>query len=245
MRDFFTRIDEDGSIIHIETDPNAYGYSNRYSWLLSVFIKFDASNNNSDGFEEFLETKESLIITLEHDEQAKYVGSRVVDGWSELYFYARDSKGHDNIAAKILTSNSYLHESNVVRDTKWDFHHKYLTPTELEICHIQSDKIIYLLEEEGDDLEVPRDVEHYVSFTTPTQKSRFLDTLALEGFHFKDEISSDEFENGVALIKEHAVTAQEVKKVVEELFEAIKQEQGYYEGWSTTLVNEEDECLKS
>ena len=240
MRDYFTRIDEDGSVINIETDSNAYAYSNRYSWLFSVFMKFDASDKNSDGFEEFLETKESLIIALEHDEKAKYVGSRIVDGWSELYFYAVDSKGLDVIAANILTPNNYLHESNVVRDAKWDFHHKYLTPTELELCHIQSDKIIYLLEEEGDDLAVPRVVEHYVSFTTPTQKSRFLDTLALEGFDFKDEISSDEFENGVALTKEHALTAQEVKKVVEELFEAVKQEQGYYEGWSTTLANEED-----
>jgi len=240
MRDYFTRIDEDGSVINIETDSNAYAYSNRYSWLFSVFMKFDASDKNSDGFEEFLETKESLIIALEHDEKAKYVGSRIVDGWSELYFYAVDSKGLDVIAANILTPNNYLRESNVVRDAKWDFHHKYLTPTELELCHIESDKIIHLLEEEGDNLEVPRVVEHYVSFTTPTQKSRFLDTLALEGFDFKDEISSDEFENGVALTKEHALTAQEVKKVVEELFEAVKQEQGYYEGWSTTLANEED-----
>jgi len=238
MREFFNRV-EDGENIIVETDMNAYAYSNKYGWLLSVFIKFDASNESNSGFEEFLETKESLIIALEHDEKAKYVGGRSVDGWSELYFYAEDSKGLDKIVANILAPSSYVYESHTVRDGKWDFHHKNLTPNELELAHMQSDKIIYLLEEEGDDLEIVRPVEHYVSFDTPTQKEKFLENFALEGFCFKDEISSEEFENGVALVKDHAVTTQEVQKVVEELFEALKNEQGYYEGWSTTLADEE------
>ena len=237
MREFFRRI-EDGSEIIVETDMNAYAYSNKYAWLLSVFIKFDAADETQEGFEEFLEAKESLIIALEHDEKAKYVGGRSVDGWSELYFYANDSKGLDSEVAKILKTMDYLYESSVVRDSKWDFHHKNLTPNELELAHIQSDKIIYLLEEEGDTLHEPRIVEHYVSFDTPTQKERFLENLTEENFHFKDEISSEEFENGIALSKVHAVTQEAVTAVVEELFELIKSENGYYEGWSTTLAKE-------
>jgi len=238
MRDFFRRV-EDGNEFIVETDMNAYAYSNKYGWLLSVFIKFDTSDESAQGFEEFLETKESLIIALEHDEKAKYVGGRSIDGWSELYFYADDSKGLDKIVANILAPSSYVYESHTVRDGKWDFHHKNLTPNEIELAHMQSEKIIYLLEEEGDDLAAVRPVEHYVSFDTPTQKEKFLASFDLDGFSFKDEISSEEFENGLALLKEHAVTRSEVQKVVEELFEAIKAENGYYEGWSTTLVDKE------
>ena len=244
MREYFTRV-EDGEKILVETDMNAYAYSNKYGWLLSVFIKFDALDESQEGFEEFLETKESLIIALEHDGIAKYVGSRVLDGWSELYFYATDSKGLDKIVSNMLAPSRYIYESHTVRDTKWDFHHKNLTPNELELAHMQSEKIIYLLEEEGDDMEIVRPVEHYISFDTPTQKERFLEKFSVDGFDFKDEISSDEFENGIALVKEHAVTAEEVQKNVELLFKAIKEESGYYEGWSTTLANEEDECSKS
>jgi hypothetical protein len=238
MREYFTRV-EDGNRIIVETDLNAYAYSNKYAWLLSIFIKFDAADETSEGFEEFLETKESLIITLEHDKKAKYVGGRVVDGWSELYFYADESKGLDKLVAKILAPSNYRYESHTVRDSKWDFHHKNLTPNELELAHIQSDKIIYLLEEEGDELEKVRPVEHYVSFDTPTQKERFLEALDEEKFALKDEISSDEFENGIALQKEHAVTQEAVREAVEELFEMIKSENGYYEGWSTTLAKED------
>jgi len=238
MREIFTRL-EDGSVVYIEVDMNAYAYVKKFSWLFSVFVKFDALDESNAGFEEFLETKESLIIALEHNDTAKYVGMRVVDGWSELYFYSDESKDLDTTVAKMLNPSSYVYESSVVKDSKWDFHYKNIFPTELELCHIESEKIIFLLQEENENLEVARDVEHYVSFETPTQKNRFINTLNLEGFSVKDEIDSEEFENGVALVKNHAVTSEEVRKVVEELFAVLKKSQGYYEGWSTTLVNTE------
>jgi len=239
MREFFQREEESG-VVNIEVDLNAFAYSKVNPWLLSVFIKFDASDETQEGFEEYLETKESLIIALAHNESAKYVGSRILDGWSELYFYAEDSKDLDNRVAEILKGTHYIYESSVVRDTKWDFHYKNLIPSELEQCHIESDKIIFMLEEEGDELEKVRPVEHYVSFELPTQKNRFLNTLDVEGFTYKDDISSDEFENGIALVKEHEVTPQRVKEEVAKLFESVKKSQGFYEGWSTTLASENE-----
>jgi Regulator of ribonuclease activity B/Family of unknown function (DUF695) len=238
MREIFTRL-EDSGLVYIEVDMNAYAYVKRFAWLFSVFIKFDALDMSNAGYEEFLETKESLIIALENNDTAKYVGMRVVDGWSEFYFYSDESKDLDTTVAKMLTPSNYQYESSVVKDAKWDFHYKNIFPSELELCHIESEKIIFLLKEEEDDLSIPRDVEHYVSFETPTQKNRFVNTLELDGFTVKDEIDTEEFENGVALVKNHAVTSEEVRKVVETLYAEIKKAQGYYEGWSTTLVNAE------
>lgn len=238
MREMFSR-EIDGDLIHIEADMNAFAYVKRFSWLLSVFVKFDALDESREGFEEFLESKESLIIALEHQDRAKYVGMRVVDGWSELYFYCDDSKELAQNVATILKSLPYQHESSVVKDAKWDFHYKNILPSELELIHIESEKIIFMLLEEEDDLSVARDVEHYVSFDTPTQKNRFLNTLDLEGFSFKDEIDSEEFANGIALVKHHCVSAEVVKEEVEKLYALIKKHQGYYEGWSTTLAVEQ------
>ena len=237
MREYFTRI-EDNNSVNIEIDMSAYGYNKKFSWLLSIFIKFEPRDNTSEAYEEFLETKESLIIALEHDERSKFVGMRVSEGWSELYFYASSAKELDVIVAKMLNPSQYVYESNVVKDAKWDFHYKNLVPSNLELAHIQSEKIIFLLEEEGDDLAVVRPVEHYASFTTPTQKNRFINTLSLEGFSFKDEIESEEFENGVALIKEHNLTSDVVKENVNILFETLQKEKGFYEGWSTVLAEE-------
>jgi len=239
MREVFQRLQDDASVIY-EVEMDAGEFKDENPWLFSVFIKFNSCDETQDGFEEFLEMKESLIIALESDGKVHYVGSRVVDGWNELYFYSSDSKELNSMATAILKESTYSYESNVVRDKKWNLYETQLFPTELEQHNMQTEKIIFLLEEEGDDLSVARDVEHYVSFETPTQKNRFINTLDIDGFSFKDEISSDEFEHGVALVKNHAVTYNEATKVIAELFEFIKKENGYYEGWSTTLVNPDD-----
>jgi len=240
MREIFTRLEEEG-VVYIEVDMDAYSDVKKFGWLLSVFVKFDATKSEDASYEDFLETKESLILALEYDESAKYVGMRVVDGWSELYFYSNNSKELESTVAKMLGTTSYKYETSVVKDTRWDFHYKNIFPTELELCHIKSEKIIYMLQEEGDSLQVPRDVEHYVSFELPTQKERFLESLSKTSFTLKDEIDSEDFEHGLALLKHHAVDSQSVREVVEELFDAVKKFHGFYEGWSTTLVDGEAE----
>jgi len=236
MREIFQRELEDGSLSTVEVDLESAEFKGDYPWLFSVFVKYDGVDDSSEAYENFLETKESLIIAIEYDGKAKYLGSRLIDGWSEFYFCTSSSKELDSTVNAIFKDSGLVFESNVVKDAKWNFYETQLFPSELEFAHIQSAKIIFLLQEEGDDLSVERDVEHYLSFDTPTQKERFLDNLDTEGFSFKDEISSDEFENGVALVKKHAVTEDVVKKVVNELFNAVKKQSGYYEGWSTTLV---------
>lgn len=240
MREVFSRV-EDGSLFNIEVNVDAGELKDENPWLFSVFVKYDGINESSEAYEEFLETKESLIIAIEYEDKAHYVGSRVVDGWNEFYFCASTAKELNSMVTSVLKDTGYVYESNIIKDKKWNFYETQLFPTELEFIHIQSDKIIFLLVEEGEDLALARDVEHYVSFLTPTQKNRFLNTLELEGFAFKDDISSDEFEHGVALVKNHAVTEAVVRENVNALYEKIKEDQGYYEGWSTTLVSGEVE----
>lgn len=237
MREVFKR-EQDGSLYNIEIEIDAGEYKEDFPWLFSVFIKYDGLDESSESYEEFLEIKESLIIAVEYEDKAKYVGSRIVDGWSEFYFCTSTAKDLNSLVSTMLKDTGYAHESNIIKDKKWNFYETQLFPTELEIAHIQSAKIIFLLDEEEDILTTPRVVEHYISFDTPTSKNRFINTLAIEGFSFKDEIDSEEFEHGIVLTKEHAVTEDEVTKVVSELFTAVKKEGGFYEGWSTTLVQE-------
>ncbi|MDH4944060.1 DUF695 domain-containing protein [Sulfurimonas sp. C5] len=232
---------EDTQKIATEVDLNAFAYSQKFSWLFSVFIKFDLEDKVQEKYEEFLDTKASIIQSIELDEAAKYVGSRVVDGWTELYFYARDSKALGSKVSSILTSLDYPYEANVVRDSKWDFYNYNLYPTELESHHIQSRHVLEMLIDEDDDLHVSRPVEHYVYFDTPTQKERFVQNLSLDGFEYKDEIDSEEFQNGIALVKTHDLLPETIDKVVEEVYESLQKDHGYYEGWSTTLAADIEE----
>lgn len=236
MRDTFDRVEESG-IVEIEFEAVEDKCDKAYPWLYSLFIKVDATKN-SEVYENFLETKEAIIISLTHNESAKYVGMRMVDGWSELYFYAKEGKNLDAIVSNMLKDNYFKYEANIVKDLKWDFYHKNLYPSELEFIYIDSAKIISELEEEGDDLSIVRDVEHYASFDIATQRDRFVKAALDAGYSYKDDISSEEFDYGVALVKEQSVTKEAIFKASKELYELAKKEHGYYELWSTTL------CLK-
>jgi len=235
MREIFNKI-QDQQPLWIEIETDAGQYKEQYSWLFSVFVKYDSQDNDSLEYESFLEMKESLIIAIEYEDKARYIGSRIIDGWTEFYFCASSAKELNVLVTDMLKGTGFVFESNIIKDKKWNFYETVLFPTELEQVHMQSEKIIFLLEEEGEDLNISRDVEHYASFITPTQKDKFLDTLDLEGFTYKDDISSEEFANGVALVKNHNVTSKVVNEVVNELFLKIKEQSGYYEGWSTTLM---------
>ena len=237
MREIFKR-DLDGEEIYIEVVLDANRYKSNNPWLVSVFIKYNGLDDSSQAYEEFLETKESLIIAVEYDDKAKYLGMRVIDGWSELYFCASTAKEFNSMITTMLKNTNYIYESNIIKDKKWNFYETQLFPTALEEAYIQSAKIIFLLEEEGDNLEALRDVEYYISFETPTSKDRFIDELNLDGFSFKDEISSEEFPYGVAIVKEHQISEDILKNNINEVFEFMKKYGAFYEGWSTTLAIE-------
>ena len=234
MREFFNRV-EDNELVKIEVELDAKEHQEFSPWLFSVFIKYDSFNDTEESMAEFFEIKESIVIALENTGEVNYVGNRLIDSWSEVYFYAQDSKGLEAIVNKILSSSGYVYECNVVKDAKWEFYDFNIYPTDLEVALILSNKIIYMLEEEGDVLSRVREVEHYASFDTSTQKDRFVEQAQTLGYKFKDDLNSEEFEHGVALIKEHAVTEEDLIPVVSELFSIIESERGEYELWSTTL----------
>lgn len=242
MREIYQKIDSDGHAmqIEVELELDYEKLAKKNGTLLSVFIKYDPLHRQEE-IDTFLELKESLILGLEHKLHAIYAGMRVADGWSELYFYAPSAKELSNAVKKYLSDTPYPYESNGVRDAKWEFYQKQLLPTPLEEQHIQSIKTLVLLAEEGDLLTAVREVEHYIVFDTQSQKERFIPKAEKLGYAVKDDLSSEEFSYGVALVKEHDVTYDTIKALVTELFMLATQEQAYYEGWSTTLVAEDSE----
>jgi len=233
MRENF-RSNEDN--INIEVELEIDEMQKDFPWLFSLFLKFDLDNQDEEKVDEFYEMKESIILSLEANSLVKYVGQRSIDGWVELYFYALNSK---NLLDKIkthLNESKLMFENGVVRDTKWDFYTANLMPSELEYCFMESQKIVELLVEEGDDAKKEREVEHYAMFDTDSQKQRFIEEVTTLGFTFKDDLSTDECDHGVAVIKTHNLEESTLRETIMKLYDSSKKEHGFYELWSTTLV---------
>ena len=220
--------------IFIEVNLDDFKNSRDLEYLISVFVKFDALHEEIEEVEEFLEFKEKLICML--DKEAVYAGMRVLDGWSEFYFYTSNPKGMEKKTASVFRDSGYKYETSVVKDLKWDFYYENLYPSEIEMYLIYSKKIILQLMAEGDNIFKPREVEHYVSFDTKSQMDRFVKNVRNIGFEFKDEIDNKELLHAVAIIKEHSLDQDTLKSVISELLEYIKKDHGRYELWSSVIA---------
>ncbi|WP_373071150.1 DUF695 domain-containing protein [Sulfurimonas sp.] len=226
MIEKYININEDFSVeVELDIDEDVQ----TYPWLFSLFIESELEDK----------TKEEIIDIVEKKPFVKYVGMRFIDGWSELYFYSLNSKNIQKDVNSYLQKNSYKFEGGVVKDTKWEFYQGNLEPSELEFFMIESQKIVNMLTEEGDDITKEREVEHYVMFDTASQMQRFVENSKEFGFELKDEISSEECEYGVAMSRVHNLEYATLSENIKILSELAKKEHGFYELWSTTLAQEQ------
>ncbi len=223
MIEKYINIDEDFSVeVKLDIDEDI----RTYPWLFSLFIEAKLDEK----------TKDEIIRIVEKKPFVEYVGMRFIDGWSELYFYSLNSKNLQQEVYAYVQQNGLKYEGGVVKDTRWDFYRGNLEPSEVEYLMIESLKIVYMLEQEGDDVSKEREVEHYVMFDTQTQMQRFAESAKELGFEFKDEISGDECQYGVALIKKHNLEYKVLSQTIKSLCTLSNKEHGSYELWSTTLV---------
>lgn len=206
-------------------------------WLLWLFVK-------ADSVTEALETFSSdLIATLHTSLNAVFAGKVMKEGWAEFYFYAPQSKRFENISSEVMSRHGgYVYERGSSKDTKWEMYSDNLYPDAYGLLSIQNRHTITALVEAGDELSLPREVEHYLFFQTKSSMERAIAQLASHGYAVKDYATDDEsdYAYGVVLLKIEAITPDLVEETTTSLYESAIQEHGLYEGWSTVLAGEDN-----
>jgi regulator of RNase E activity RraB len=200
--------------------------------LLWLFVKADSVTETLEAF-----TKD-LITTLSTSMDALFAGRVMKEGWAEFYFYAPQSKRFENISSEVMSRHGgYVYERGSSRDSKWEMYSDNLYPDAYGLLSIQNRHTISALVEAGDDLTLPREVEHYLFFQTKSSMERAVAQLASHGFGVKEYVTEDEsdYMYGVVLVKSEAITPEVVEETTTSLYESAIQEHGNYEGWSTVL----------
>lgn len=201
-------------------------------WLLWLFVKADAVTESLETF------TQDLISTLSTSVDAVFAGRVMKEGWAEFYFYAPQSKRFENLSSEVMIRHGgYVYERGSSRDSKWEMYSDNLYPDAYGLLSIQNRHTITALVEAGDDLNIPREVEHYLFFQTKTSMERTVSQLSSHGFEVKEYVTDDEsdYAYGVILIKNEPITTEAVEETTTALYESAIQEHGHYEGWSTVL----------
>jgi conserved hypothetical protein len=166
------------------------------------------------------------------------------EGFLELWFYTQNAEALAKTCEEALqTFEGYQSGYNVAEDPEWEDYFGFLYPDEFSYQTMQNRKVLMQLEKNGDKMEVPREIDHFIYFKEAAQQQAFAKEAEAKGF--KVRFNDDEFvEDRKAEGKEYPYMVEATREdsplaiddIVWDLLELASPFEGNYDGWGCVNV---------
>lgn len=169
----------------------------------------------------------------------KYVGRIVSGGEVHFVFYLKyDFEWSDVAAAAMAHFPEYTYEFGTRPDAAWEVYQKLLSPTPREWQMIHNHHACDRLRSAGDNLRLPRAIEHRAFFDTPEARRAFAAAVASEGFKVQKELPPSEQipQYGLQFYRTDSPYYYEIDALTLSLIDLGNRFDGQYDGWETSLV---------
>ena len=166
------------------------------------------------------------------------------EGFLELWFYTQNAEALAKTCEEALqTFEGYQSGYNIAEDPEWEDYFGFLYPDEFSYQTMQNRKVLMQLEKNGDKMEVPREIDHFIYFKEADQQQAFAKEAEAKGF--KVRFNDDEFvEDRKAEGKEYPYMVEATREdsplnindIVWDLLELASPFEGNYDGWGWANV---------
>ena len=166
------------------------------------------------------------------------------EGFLELWFYTQNAEALAKTCEEALqTFEGYQSGYNIAEDPEWEDYFGFLYPDEFSYQTMQNRKVLMQLEKNGDKMEVPREIDHFIYFKEAAQQQAFAKEVEAKGF--KVRFNDDEFvEERKAEGKEYPYMVEATREdsplaiddIVWDLLELASPFEGNYDGWGCVNV---------
>ena len=166
------------------------------------------------------------------------------EGFLELWFYTQNAEALAKTCEDALqTFEGYQSGYNIAEDPEWEDYFDFLYPDEFSYQTMQNRKVLMQLEKNGDKMEVPREIDHFIYFKEADQQQAFAKEAEAKGF--KVRFNDDEFvEDRKAEGKEYPYMVEatredsplDIDDIVWDLLELASPFEGDYDGWGCANV---------
>lgn len=202
-------------------------------------------------FPRLLELEDAILGAVENE--VIYVGRCATDGlWTFFFYLPENPSWGDRVHSVMLNFPEYSWDSGMHEDPGWETYLDFLYPDKADMDGIRNERVRRQLAENGDDLEEPRPVEHWLTFSTMEDRAGFSLEAAKQGFTIladtpeedpaaapPDQETGQEASFGLALQRPDAPA--DLDEVTLGLHEMAEPFRGSYLGWSTSLAVEKEE----
>ena len=236
----FYPADVDGSpaafVVDLEQEP-------RISHATRISVSVPMLEPESDGLRsegemqdlDDLQTK--LTDRLARVSGAECVGFYDLRGVATFVFYAKKPISAAEAAVAIADSHPYESDVQVDEDPEWRFYIDALFPDAYALQGIWNRLIVDELEEHGDELHEPRDVDHVATF--PSSASAQKAVKQLTAAHFKVDGIGKADEDGrfeVAFHRSETLEEGKPDHFSAEILDIVLPLDGEYDGWGAPAV---------
>ena len=181
-------------------------------------------------FNRLMELEDALVPALT-GETSMFVGRCTTNGQRDFFFYMDSSKGVEDRVTEVMAQfDEYAWDIGMSEEPGWDTYLEFLYPDEQGMDTIWNNRVRRQLEEQGDDLSLPRQIDHWLYFSSAEDRAAFAEEVSREGFSVT--ILEEKNEDGaLGLLVQRSDAPDDIDDVTWPLRELAGDNGGYYDGW--------------
>ena len=215
-----------------------------------VRITIELKNPDENGFStnerpQIYAIEDQILRPLQSDKDI-LVAVLTVQGEVTWYFYSQAPEAlQERLSATWDTSMGYTYQVECSEDKQWNFFLKGLYPNIYEKQTIYNREILSACQENEDQVEVPRPIEHWLYFDTEQDMLSAIEKAAALGFtvYSSEKVVPEEGKEvqedlGYCLILSKENTPIYIDGDTWDLIDIALDTHGGYDGWETILVKE-------
>lgn len=210
--------------VHL-TDPDEYGMS----------------TNEESGV--LWKIEDALEEMMQQERSGRYVGRSTHSGMRVFCYYMEPSQcpEPEDVAAKLAEFDAYVPELNLESDPEWEFYFEFLYPSPEEWQCLQNRNLIEVLIEHGDQMDVPREIDHWIYFKSSENRAAYLQAVEEMGFTVRAENETDDGLLGLQIFRVEPIVPYDIDELTLTLYKLAVDHDGDYSGWETPVIKGEEE----
>jgi regulator of RNase E activity RraB len=228
------------NFVNLDADKRQDGLPIRYLVKIRINEPREHGFPTKDEDTVLWELEDVLEKCVHSGKHGYYVGRSTHAGQRTFCYYMRNESTlkETDIENAIARFAQYVPQCTRKYDDKWEYYHDYLYPSPEEMQCIQNRMVVDSLVKNGDSLESPRETDHWIYFSDPSQRNRYRDETVALGFKTREERRLDDGRYCLQIHRVDKVDYRSINNVVLTLFRLAEKYNGEYDGWETFVVKE-------
>ena len=241
-------LDDDPAVFRLNLALDEVAPIEGFSYCVRITIEL--KNPDENGFStnerpQIYAIEDQILRPLQSDKDI-LVAVLTARGEVTWYFYSKAPEAlQERLSATWDSSMGYTYQVECSEDKPWNFFLKGLYPNIYEKQTIYNREILSACQENDDQVEVPRPIEHWLYFDTEQDMLTAIEKAAALGFtvYSSEKVVPEEGKEvqedlGYCLILSKENTPIDIDGDTWDLIDIALDTHGGYDGWETILVKE-------